>query len=258
MSIQGLLGRKIGMTTYYRDDGTIVPVTVIELGPCVATQVRTKARDGYEAVQVGFEPAARVNKPQTGHQVRANGRFKFVREFAATADLAAVQVGQKFDVSIFRPGDFVSVTGTSRGRGYQGGVRRHHFKGGPRTHGQSDRQRAPGAIGATTHPGHVWKGTRMAGQLGAVQATVSKLQVVKVDPEKNLMLIRGAVPGPQNGVVTVRYQGRESEEIIRRREAERLRQAEAAKKPETIQKAPRGARGPGGAPGAAAAAAKKG
>ena len=253
MSIQGLLGRKIGMTTHYRDDGTIVPVTVVQLGPCIATQVRTKARDGYEAVQVGFEPIARLNKPQAGHQARSNGKYRIVKEFTATADLATIQVGQKFDVSIFKPGDFITVTGTSRGRGYQGGMRRHHFRGGPRTHGQSDRQRSPGSIGATTHPGHVWKGTKMAGHMGAEQATISKMQVVKVDPEKNLILIKGAVPGPENGVVTVRYQGRESEEILRRRETERARQAEAAKKPETIQKAPRGARTAGGA-----AAAKKG
>lgn len=252
MSIQGLLGRKIGMTTYYREDGNIVPVTAVQLGPCVATQVRTKARDGYEAVQVGFEPVKRLNKPQAGHQARSSGKFRFMKEFAATADLASIQVGQKFDVSIFKAGDFVSVTGTSRGRGFQGGMRRHHFHGGPRTHGQSDRARAPGAIGATTHPGHVWKGTRMAGHMGAERATTSGMQVVKVDPEKNLLLVKGAVPGPQNGIVTVYYQGRESEEVLKRREVERARQAEAAKKPETIQKAPRGARSAG------AAAAKKG
>lgn len=247
MSIQGLLGRKIGMTTYFREDGTVVPVTVVRLGPCVATQIRTKARDGYEAVQIGFEPVKRLTKPLAGHQERSGGKFRFQREFAATGDLATIQVGQKFDVGIFKAGDFVSVTGTSRGRGFQGGMRRHHFRGGPRTHGQSDRQRSPGSIGATTHPGHVWKGTRMAGHMGAENATISKMQVVKVDPEQNIMLIKGAVPGSGDGLVTIRFQGRESEEILRRRAVERARQAEAAKKPETIQKQPKG-RAPAAAP----------
>ncbi|MBI4304789.1 MAG: 50S ribosomal protein L3 [Chloroflexi bacterium] len=241
MSIQGLLGRKVGMTTHYREDGTVVPVTVIRIGPCIATQIRTRTRDGYEAVQVGFEPVKRLNKPETGHQARSGGKFRFIHEFRPRAELASIQVGQKFDASVFQVGDFVAVTGTSKGRGYQGGMRRHNFKGGPRTHGQSDRQRSPGAIGSTTHPGHVWKGTRMAGHMGAIQATISGIQIVKIDPEQNVVLVKGAVPGPENGLVTVRYLGRESAEHIARREAERKRQAEAAKKPETIQKAPRAA-----------------
>jgi large subunit ribosomal protein L3 len=202
MGIQGLLGRKIGMTTVFNDDGTAEAVTAIETGPCVVTQVRTAARDGYEAVQIGFLSAKRLNKPAAGHQARSGGRFRHLQEFAAS-ELGDFEVGQSLDASVFEVGETVNIAGRSRGRGFAGGVRRHHFRGGPKTHGQSDRHRAPGSIGAGTSPGRVWKGTRMAGHMGNARVTAQGLKIVLVDAERNLVMIRGSVPGARNAIVRI-------------------------------------------------------
>lgn len=209
--MEGLLGRKVGMTQVFEPTGVVVPVTAIELGPCFVTQVKTLERDGYEAIQIGFGAAKKLNKPKAGHLMdRSDPRhpkslpsLRYLREIRP-ADPAQYTVGQQLDVSIFAPGDFVDVVGTSKGKGYQGGVKRHHFRGGPRTHGQSDRHRAPGSVGAGTTPGRVLKGTRMAGRMGHERVTVQNLRVVLADPERNLLLVRGAVPGSRNGLLIVR------------------------------------------------------
>jgi large subunit ribosomal protein L3 len=189
MGIQGLLGRKVGMTTHYKEDGTVQAVTAIETGPCVITQVRTLARDGYEAVQVGFQDARRLNKPLSGHQRRSGGKFRHLQEFQVS-DLSDHEVGQRLTAEIFEPGEEINVIGASRGRGFAGGMRRYNFRGGPKTHGQSDRHRAPGSIGAGTSPGRVWKGTRMAGHMGNARVTQKGLEVVLADPERNLLLVK--------------------------------------------------------------------
>lgn len=203
--IEGLLGRKIGMTQVFSPRGEAVPVTVIEVGPCVVTQIRTKDRDGYEAVQVGFGEARpkSLNKPQKGHLKGANRLVRYLREFEAD-NIDSFAVGQELKVDLFAPGQTIDVTGTSKGRGFAGVVRRHNFRGGSRTHGQSDRQRAPGSIGPGSTPGRVFKGLRMAGRMGGVRVTVQNLQVVEVLADRNLLLVRGSVPGAKNGLVMVR------------------------------------------------------
>ena len=198
----GLIGRKLGMTQFFLEDGVAEPVTVVEAGPCLVTQVKTKAKDGYDAVQLGFEEAKCLNKPQEGH-LRHTGKSRFLREFRASS-IDAVQVGQRFDVTLFHEGDVVDVTGTSKGHGFSGTIKRHNFHGGPKTHGQSDRHRAPGSIGAGTTPGKVLKGRRMAGHYGNERITTQGLRIVKIDPERNLLLVRGAIPGPNKGVVLVK------------------------------------------------------
>ena len=203
--IEGLLGRKIGMTQVFSAAGEAIPVTVIEVGPCVVTQIRNQERDGYEAVQIGFgevKPKS-LTKPEQGHLAGAGRLVRHLREFEAD-NVEDHQVGQVLSADVFEPGEVIDVTGTSKGRGFQGVVRRHGFSGGPKTHGQSDRHRAPGSIGAGTDPGHVWKGTRMAGRMGNRRVTVQNLQVVEVLAEKHLLLVRGSVPGAKNGLVMVR------------------------------------------------------
>ena len=202
MGIQGLLGRKVGMTTLYNEDGTVDAVTAIETGPCVVTQVRTDTRDGYEAIQIGFLDAKRLNKPAAGHQHRSGGRFRHLQEFKAS-DLSEFEVGQSIDAAVFEVGETVSVSGKTRGRGFAGGVRRHGFHGGPKTHGQSDRHRAPGSIGAGSSPGRVWKGTRMAGHMGNNKVTTRGLKIVMVDRERNIVMVRGSVPGARNTLVRI-------------------------------------------------------
>jgi len=203
--IEGLLGRKIGMTQVFNQTGEAIPVTVIELGPCVVTQVKTKELDGYEAVQIGYGDvkAKSLTKPQQGHQRKSGRLSRYIREFSAD-DVNTYEVGQELKADLFAVGQPVDVTGTSKGRGFAGVMKRHNFRGGPRTHGQSDRSRAPGSIGAGTTPGHVFKGTRMAGRMGNKRVTVQNLQVVEVIPDRNLVLIRGSVPGAKNGLVMVR------------------------------------------------------
>ena len=215
MTTAGLLGRKVGMTTLYHDDGAADAVTLIETGPCVVTQIRTRARDGYEAVQLGYESARHLNQPRRGHLARAGGLYRHLQEFRVS-DLADYEVSQSLDASVFQVGDIVKIQGRSKGRGFAGGVRRHHFRGGPKTHGQSDRHRAPGSIGAGTFPGRVWKGTRMAGHMGNRRVTVAGLRVEMVDSGRNLIAVKGAVPGAPNGVLKIELQKRadspESEE----------------------------------------------
>lgn len=199
--IQGVIGKKVGMTQLFRDDGEVV-VTAIEAGPCVVTQVKTEAKDGYNAVQLGFGEAKRLNSPQRGH-LKGTGQFKYLREFAVD-NINSVQVGQRVDVDMFKPGDLVDVTGISKGKGFAGVVKRHHFAGGPKTHGQSDRHRAPGSVGATTFPGRVFKGTRMAGRMGNERVTVRNLKVLEVDTARHLLLVKGAVPGSKKGLLLIR------------------------------------------------------
>ena len=205
MGIQGLLGRKIGMTTVFNDDGTAEAVTAIETGPCVVTQVKTEARDGYEAVQIGFGTARKLNSPEAGHQSRSGGRFSHLQEFGV-GDLAEFEVGQELKTDIFEVGETVKVIGTSKGRGFSGVVRRWGFRGGPKTHGQSDRHRSPGSIGAGTSPGRVWPGTKMAGHYGVDRITVKGLKVVATYVDKNVMLVRGSIPGASNGIVRIEKQ----------------------------------------------------
>lgn len=203
--MKGILGRKLGMTQIFDENGVAVPVTIIEAGPCYVTQKKTAKTDGYDAIQLGFgETGKRVKKPMTGHLQKANAPLvKYLREFKVS-DPNAYEEGQKIDVSIFNVGDKVDVTGTSKGKGFAGVVKRHNFAGGPKTHGQSDRWRAPGSAGAGSTPGRVFKGTRMAGRMGNEQVTVQNLKVALVDSDKNLLAVKGAVPGGKNGLIIIR------------------------------------------------------
>ncbi len=199
---KGLLGKKIGMTQVFGDTGIVQPVTVLQMGPCFVTQVKTVATDGYNAIQIGYGQAKRLNKPETGH-LADRPLLRHLREIR-TDDAAEYTVGQIVDVSLFQPGDRIDVIGTSKGKGFAGVMKRHGFKGGPASHGQSDRDRAPGAIGSTTTPGRVYKGMRMPGHMGNRRVTVLNLEVVKVDAERNLIAVRGAVPGPTGAMLMVR------------------------------------------------------
>jgi large subunit ribosomal protein L3 len=261
--LSGLLGRKVGMTQVFGPNGTVIPVTVIEAGPCVVTQIKTVAQDGYEAVQIGFEQAylKSATRPELGHlghklpllkaqrkrlqeyqqqhgkkssaegeegseekpdkqvlklqQVQENrqrrtgpelGPFKVLREVGLQTGNSAegLELGKTFDASLFTVGEAVDIVGTSKGKGFQGGVKRHGFAGGPKTHGQSDRHRAPGSIGSGTTPGRVLRGTRMAGHMGHDRVTLKKLQVVQADPERNLILVKGSVPGANGGLLMIK------------------------------------------------------
>jgi len=276
--LNALLGRKVGMTQVFGPNGTVIPVTVIEAGPCIVTQIKTVANDGYEAVQIGFEQATLKNvaRPALGHlghslpllkaqrkrlqthqqEQRAKpkvqsatagegeqavspvvaseaepekkdvqiqkllrvqekrqrrpgpelGPFKVLREVDLQEGTASekIELGKQFDASLFTAGESVDIVGTSKGKGFQGGVKRHGFSGGPKTHGQSDRTRAPGSIGSGTTPGRVLKGTRMAGHMGHVRVTAKKLQVIQADPERNLLLVKGSVPGANGGLLMIK------------------------------------------------------
>ena len=203
--ITGLLGKKVGMTQLLDDDGTIVPVTVIQAGPCVVVQRKTKQKDGYDAVQLGFVEFVkpkRVTKPMTGHFKKSNvAAARFMREVGVQGEDGA-NPGDKVMVNIFNRDELVDVVGTSKGRGFAGFVKRHHFRGGRATHG-SMFHRAPGSIGSSAYPSRVLKGMRMAGHLGNARVTVQNLRVARVDQENNLLFVRGAVPGPPGGYVVV-------------------------------------------------------
>jgi large subunit ribosomal protein L3 len=201
-----MMGRKLGMTQIFRDNGRAEAVTVVEAGPCTVVQVKTQAKEGYNAAQLGFGQARRLKSPQVGH-LKDLGKFRYLREFRLE-DTEGVSVGDSIDVSLFQAGDLVDVTGVTKGRGFAGTVKRHGFAGGPKTHGQSDRHRAPGSIGASASPGRVLKGTRMAGQMGCQRVTVKKLEVVQTDPQRNLLLVRGAVPGAKNGLLLIGKSGK--------------------------------------------------
>ena len=202
--IEGLIGKKIGMTHLFGAEARVVPVTALEVGPCVVTQIRTASRDGYEAVQIGFGGVKQLNKPAAGHLAASGARVRRLREFKAD-DVSAYRVGQRLRVSQFQPGDFVDIVSTTKGRGFQGAMRRHGFGGGQKTHGQGDRGRAVGSIGAGTFPGRVVKGKKMPGHMGDKRKTVRKLRVELVDAERNLLFVRGPVPGSRNTMVMVRY-----------------------------------------------------
>lgn len=198
--MKALLGRKIGMTQIFDDAGNVVPVTVIEAGPCTVTQIKTTDHDGYEAVQLGFGNAKKPKRPQMGHLKLANSNARYLREFP-TPD-TELTVGHELNVTNFEVGDQVQITGTSKGKGFAGTIKRHNFHRGPKTHG-SRNYRAPGSIGAG-YPEHVFKGKRMAGQMGNERVSVKNLKIVLVDANKNLLAVSGAVPGPKRGLVMVR------------------------------------------------------
>lgn len=220
--MSGIIGKKLGMTQFYAADGRLYGVTVIEAGPCPVTQVKTTENDGYNAVQIGFGIAKKLSMGEKGHlgyggannarkkpdnykgSAKADaplGLLKHLREVPASPD---VKVGDVFTASTFEEGQTVDITGWSKGKGFQGGVRLHHFAGGDKTHGQSDRHRAPGSIGSGTTPGRVFKGQRMASHMGSERVTAKNLIIVKVDAERGLLLIKGAVPGAANGIVLIR------------------------------------------------------
>jgi len=200
--LQGIIGRKLGMTQIFKDNGEAEAVTAIEAGPCVVIQVKTATKEGYDAVQLGFGEAKRLKSAQRGH-LKELGQFKYLREFRVD-DAEAVGVGDKVDVSLFKEGDLVDVTGVSKSKGFAGVVKRHHFAGGPKTHGQSDRHRHAGSIGAGSSPGRVFKGMRMAGHMGNERVTVRNLEVFEADADRNLLLVKGAVPGNRNGLLLIR------------------------------------------------------
>jgi large subunit ribosomal protein L3 len=270
--LNAILGRKVGMTQVFGPNGIVVPVTVIEVGPCTVTQIKTVANDGYEAVQIGFEQKTlkHVPRPELGHlghslpllkaqrkrlqthqqeqrksregatateqapeasaesaprekdkqlqkllsvqekrQRRPGpelGPFKVLREVELQEGAAPekLELGAQFDASLFTAGESVDIVGTSKGKGFQGGMKRHGFSGGPKTHGQSDRWRSPGSIGSGTTPGRVLKGTRMAGHMGDVRVTAKKLQVIQADRERNLLVVKGSVPGANGGLLTIK------------------------------------------------------
>jgi large subunit ribosomal protein L3 len=204
--IDGILGKKLGMTQVFTAQGKCLAVTAIEAGPCKITQVKSVATDGYNAAQVGFGSAKKLSAAEKGH-LKDNGQFKYLKEFRLDA-VEGLKAGDTIDVTMFKSGDMVDVIGLSKGKGYAGVVKRHHFKGGPKTHGQSDRQRAPGAIGSTTTPGHVWKGLKMSGHLGDDRVTAQNLPVYSADAAKNILLIEGAVPGGKNTLVIIKKRGK--------------------------------------------------
>jgi large subunit ribosomal protein L3 len=203
----GILGKKIGMTQVFRPDGQVVPVTVLKAGPCVVTQRKTPATDGYDAIQVGlveFIKPQRINKPLTGHFKKAGvDGAKYTTEFRLRSGDNDYKPGDRILVDEFKPADKVDVIGVSKGRGFAGFVKRHHFRGGDASHG-SMFHRAPGSIGASSYPSRVFPGMRAAGQMGNERVTVRNLEVVSVDPEDNVIMIKGAVPGPNGSYVTVR------------------------------------------------------
>jgi large subunit ribosomal protein L3 len=201
--IQGLIGKKLGMSQIFDDTGLAHPVTVLEVGPCVVTQIKTPERDGYSAVQLGFGLDKRLNRPERGHRQGSGFMSRTLRE-VNVSDATDMAVGQVITADAFAEGELVDVTGTSKGRGFQGVVKRHGFRGGPKTHGQSDRLRAPGSIGSSATPGRVFKGMRMAGRMGNDRVTIQNLRVLRVDPERNLLLVGGSVPGPNESLVMVR------------------------------------------------------
>jgi len=203
---KGLIGRKVGMTQVFDEDGVALPVTVIEAGPCYVTQIKTLDSDGYASVQLGYEEVnpKRLTGGQFGHLERNNlPPLKNLREFrtSATDEIAE---GEEIKVDVFEKDERVDVIGTSKGRGFAGVVKRYHFAGGPKTHGQSDRWRAPGSLGSGTTPGRVWKGKRGPGRMGNERVTSANIRVVLVDPERNLIAVDGSVPGPKGGMVVIK------------------------------------------------------
>jgi len=203
--MKGIIGKKVGMTQVFDESGQAIPVTVIEAGPCYVTQVRTQERDGYVAIQLGFDGVKekRLTQAELGHLKRNSlPSIRYLREFRVKE--ADIEEGETITVDVFEPGERVDVVGMSKGRGFAGTIKRHGFHRGPKTHGQSDRERAPGSIGATSTPGRVFKGKRMSGRMGNERVTSQNLEVVVVDAEHNLLAVRGSVPGAKGGIVMVK------------------------------------------------------
>ena len=207
--IQGIIGKKLGMTQIFRDNGTAEAVTAIATEPCTVVSVKTTAKEGYNAAQLG-SGEAKARRSTRQKQPKKGGQFQHLREIRVD-DIEAIETGQKVDVSLFKVGDLVNITGMSKGKGFAGVVKRHHFAGGPKTHGQSDRHRAPGSIGSGTSPGRVLKGMRMAGHMGNRQVTALNLEVCEADPARNLLLVKGAVPGSKNGLLIIRKSARRTQ-----------------------------------------------
>lgn len=209
--VNGIIGRKVGMTQIFEDSGKAIPVTVIQAGPCPIVQLKTQEKDGYQAVQLGFgeQKESRTNKPKRGHFAKAGVDSTFVlREFRVQS-LDDVSVGGIVDASVFADGELVDVTGTSKGRGFAGVVKRWKFAGGKKTHGGEQDLRRPGSIGASATPSRVFKGKRMAGRYGAKRHTIQNLSVIQADPERNLLVVKGAVPGPPNGLLLIKKASQE-------------------------------------------------
>ena len=202
--MKGILGKKLGMTQIFTEEGIVVPVTVVEAGPNVVTQVKTVEKDGYNAIQVGFEDAKEksLNKPQKGHLAAANVLKKHLKEFRVEA-VEEFTVGQEIKADLFAAGEKIDVTGTSKGKGFQGPIKRHGQSRGPESHG-SRYHRRPGSMGACSFPGRVFKNKKLAGHMGSVKVTVQNLEVVRVDADKNLILVKGAIPGPKGSMVTIK------------------------------------------------------
>ncbi len=204
--MSGLIGKKLGMTRVFDERGKSVPVTVIQTGPCYVTEVRTKENHGYDALQLGFEEKRdkSVKKPERGVFEKAGVKpMRYLREFRTFENIASFKPGDVIKADIFQGAATVKVIGVSKGKGFQGVIKRHHFGGGPQTHGQSDRWRAPGSVGSSSYPSRVLKGLRMAGRMGGDRVTVRNLKVIRVDAENNVVMVRGGVPGARNGMVII-------------------------------------------------------
>lgn len=205
--MNGLLGKKLGMTRIFSESGTDIPVTVLQVGPCVVTALRSSESSGYDAVQIGFEeiPERKLKKPFLGQFKKHNlNTFRYVREFRSSPDqVVDYKIGDEIKADFFTEGEIVKISGISKGKGFQGTVKRHGFGGGPKSHGQSDRLRAPGSVGQSSYPSRVLKGLKMSGRMGDEKITVRNLRVVKVDVENNVLMVRGAVPGAKNGLVRI-------------------------------------------------------
>ena len=202
--MKGILGKKIGMTQIFTEHGEVIPVTVVEAGPVVVTQIKTTENDGYTAIQVGFQDAKEksLNKPQKGHLAAANTLKKHLKEFRVDS-VEEYTVGQEIKADLFATGELIDVTGISKGKGFQGPIKRHGQSRGPETHG-SRYHRRPGSMGACSYPGRVFKNKKLAGHMGSVKVTVQNLEVVRVDADKNFILVKGAIPGAKGSVVTIK------------------------------------------------------
>ena len=201
--MKAILAKKIGMTNYFNDRGEMVPVTLVEAGPCVVTQVKTNEKDGYSSIQIGFGEAKKIKKSLLGHLKKSNSKSRYLQEVKTGAE--ELKVGDEINCNIFNEGDKVHVTGISKGKGFAGTIKRHNFHRGPMTHG-SRNQRRPGSIGAM-YPQHVFKGMRMPGQMGHDQVTVKNLKIEKVDAEKNILAVKGAIPGPKKSLILIKSVG---------------------------------------------------
>ncbi len=202
----GLIGKKLGHSRIFDEKGNSVPVTVVQAGPCYVSEIRTQQKHGYDSLQLGFaeKRQKKINKAEAGHFAKANVPvLQHVREFRDFENFAGFKLGDAIKADIFKVGDLVKAIGTSKGKGFQGVVKRHHFGGGPVTHGESDRTRAPGSMGGSSYPSRVWKGMRMAGRMGGERVTVRNLRVVKVDAENNILMLRGSIPGANNSIVII-------------------------------------------------------